>query len=181
MNRKRINPMGYANTIEKAIPKGVLLTTKAEGKVNSMVIGWGMLGRVWSLPTFIAFVRTSRYTHEMLEKNPQFTINVPLDGRLPRDIFKVCGTQSGRDLNKVEAAGLTLVNGDEVDVPGIAQAPLTLECDVMYHALMVGDALPEDVRANFYPADVDDIRASGSRYLHEVYYGEIVNAYVIEE
>lgn len=40
---RKINPADYAETIIKAIPKRVLLTTKAD-KVNTMVIGWGTFG-----------------------------------------------------------------------------------------------------------------------------------------
>ena len=146
-----------------------------------MVIGWGMLGTVWGIPTFITYVRTSRFTHQLLEQHPQFTINVPVGKPLPRDVFKVCGVQSGRDLDKVEQAGLTLVDSEKVDVPGVAQAPLTLECDVIYHAMLDDDAISPDVRAKYYPTEVDDIRAGSSKYLHEVYYGKIVNAYLIDE
>lgn len=39
---KKVNAADYAETIIKAIPKGILVTTKAD-KVNSMVIGWGNL------------------------------------------------------------------------------------------------------------------------------------------
>ena len=43
MQKRKIEISDYANEIIKALPKGVLLTSKAD-KVNSMVIGWGMLG-----------------------------------------------------------------------------------------------------------------------------------------
>lgn len=40
MTKRNIKIEDYANDIVKALPKGILLTTKAD-KVNSMVIGWG--------------------------------------------------------------------------------------------------------------------------------------------
>ena len=43
MTKRNIKIEDYANDIVKALPKGILLTTKAD-KVNSMVIGWGTIG-----------------------------------------------------------------------------------------------------------------------------------------
>ncbi len=44
MKRKEINPFEYAPQILSALNKGVLLTSKADDKVNTMTIGWGTLG-----------------------------------------------------------------------------------------------------------------------------------------
>ena len=41
MNKRKIDYTDYADTITKALKKGILLTTKSGDKVNSMVIGWG--------------------------------------------------------------------------------------------------------------------------------------------
>lgn len=180
MNRKHFDALGHASEIVAANPKGILLTTKADGLVDSMVIGWGMLGTVWSTTTFVAFVRTSRFTHDNLASNPQFTIGVPVGGRLRPDILQVCGTQSARHVDKVAACGLTLVGGEKVDVPAILEAPLTLECEVIYHAAMDADAIPADLRERYYPQDVTDVDAGSSRYPHEVYYGRVVSSYLLE-
>ena len=67
------NVSDYANQIDRAIPKGVLLTNKAGDKVNSMTIGWGTLGTNWNRPVFVAYVRTHRSTVALLDKSPEFT------------------------------------------------------------------------------------------------------------
>ena len=65
--KKKIEVFDYAGHICKAMkPAGILLTTAADGKVNTMTIGWGTIGVDWSRPVFIAYVRESRYTKEML-------------------------------------------------------------------------------------------------------------------
>ena len=104
--RKTVNAMDYASELVKALPKGVLLTARDGDKVNPMTIGWGTIGVEWGRPIFIAFVREHRYTRELLDKNPEFTVNVPLDGCDPK-ILAVCGTQSGRNLDKVAELTLT--------------------------------------------------------------------------
>ena len=180
MERQHINPFEHADTITQANPKGILLTTKADGEVDTMVIGWGLIGTLWGKPAFTAFVRTSRHTHALLEKSPEFTVNVPLKGEgLDKRIFAVAGTKSGRNMDKVAELGLTLVDGNVVSVPAIAEVPLTLECRVMYQQMMDKDAVPEDIQRSVYPVDVTDIDRGGNCYYHVIYYGEIVDSYIV--
>ena len=113
----------------KALDKGVLITTKADGKVDSMTLGWGTLGIDWSLPVFTAYIRKSRFTKEQLEKNPEFTVNVPYGAFDPK-ILGVCGSKSGRDMDKLAAAKLAVEPASKLSAPVIAQSPLALECKV---------------------------------------------------
>ena len=62
-----VNPFDYAKEINHALEKGILLTTKADDKVNTMTIGWGMLGIEWGKPVFLALVRQSRHTKALLD------------------------------------------------------------------------------------------------------------------
>ena len=169
--KKKIDPFEYASHICKALkPHGVLLTTAAEGKVNTMTIGWGTLGVDWSRPVFIAYVRESRYTHEMLEKNGEFTVNIPY-GDTDNNILGYCGTRSGRDTDKIADLGLHLLESDAVSVPGIREFPLTLECRVIYKEEQDLSRIPAEILERYYP-DGDH---------HHVYYGQIVGAYLIDE
>ena len=95
MNKKAIDPLAYSNEIAQSLKKGAFLTTKAGDKVNSMVIGWGHIGRIWERPVFIAYVRECRFTKDQLDKNPEFTVNVPING-FDKKAFAICGTKSGR-------------------------------------------------------------------------------------
>lgn len=106
MRKQKIELTDYANGITAALERGVFLTTKNGEKVNSMVIGWGHLGRIWERPVFVAYVRNCRYTREMLDRNPEFTVNVPVDG-FDKKAFALCGTKSGRDMDKIAETGLT--------------------------------------------------------------------------
>ncbi len=173
MKRRSVGLSDCAGEIVGALKKGVLLTTKAGNKVNSMVIGWGTLGVNWAKPVFAAYVRESRYTRQLLDENPEFTVNVPRGDYDPK-ILEICGSKSGRDLDKLAAAGLTPVPGEKVGVPALKEFPLTLECRVIYRqaqdlALLQG-------ADRFYPPD-----AEGKRDLHVTYYCEIVGAYLLEE
>ena len=97
--KQEINVLAYAGQILEAVNKGVLLTTAADGEVNAMTIGWGSFGIEWNKPLFTVYVRQSRYTKALLDKNPEFTVNIPV-GAVDKKILGVCGSKSGRDVDK---------------------------------------------------------------------------------
>lgn len=172
--RQKIELFDYASEILKALPTGVLLTTQAGGRPNTMTIGWGTLGIEWGLPIFTVFVRESRYTRRLLDENPEFTINVP-HGAVDRKILSFCGTKSGRDVDKFAALGLTPAEPEVIRVPGIRELPLTLECRVIYRQPQPEGLLPPAQLERFYPQD-----AGGARDLHVAYYGQVVSAYLLD-
>ena len=172
--KQPINVFDYAERIMKALPQGILLNTNGE-KFNSMVIGWGHLGTVWSLPTFVVYVRQSRYTKPHLDRTREFTISAPLEGRLAPEVFQICGVQSGRDVDKEKAAHLTLVEAEKINAPGILEYPLTLECKVLYQQDQNLAEIPEAIRKRYYTNGSDE----GD--FHTAYIGEIVSSYIIRE
>ena len=169
-----VNPFDYAKEINYALEKGILLTTKAGGTLNTMTIGWGMMGIQWNKPIFIALVRGCRHTYTMLEQNPEFTVNIPL-GAVDKNILRVCGTKSGRDIDKFQELGLTTEEPEKISVPGICQLPLTLECKVLYKQQQYPEHMLSTEPQKFYrenPASIQDD-------YHTAYYAEIVSAYII--
>lgn len=173
--KKQVNVFDYTNEICKALSKGILITTKNGDFVNAMTIGWGHVGIEWGKPIFVAYVRESRHTKTMLENHGEFTINIPV-GDVDSNILAVCGRKSGRDMDKIKELGLHLVKSDVVSVPGIEELPLTLECKVIYKQKQDLSVIPEDIIKRYYPAD-----DTGFQDYHYAYYGEIVNAYLIEK
>lgn len=173
--KQKVNAFDYASEICKVMKRGILLTTKVGDKVNTMTIGWGHIGIEWSRPIFVAYVRETRYTREMLDANGEFTINVPV-GEVNSQILGYCGTKSRRNTDKIKDMNLTLVESDVISVPGIKELPLTLECKLLYKQKQDLSAIPQEILSRYYPAD-----ETGFQDYHYVYYGEIVNAYLITE
>ncbi|MCD8020011.1 MAG: flavin reductase family protein [Clostridiales bacterium] len=173
--KKEINVLDYATEIMNGVKNGVLLTTKANGKVNTMTISWGTLGIEWARPLFTTFVRDSRYTKEFLDANGEFTVNIPY-GDFDKQILGFCGTKSGRDVDKIKELALTLEDPEIISVPGIKELPLTLECRVVYKQRQDLSALAVDSLEEYYPDDA----VTGVKDVHTAYYGEIVKAYIIE-
>lgn len=175
--KKKINAADYAGKIMKMLPKGILLNTKAD-TFDSMVIGWGQIGINWGMPVFTVYVRECRYTRKQLDKNPEFTISLPLDQPVAQ-ITRVCGTMSGYDTDKVSEAGLILEEPETNSVPGVRQYPLTLECRVLYREKQDYNQYPEKVR-KFYPQAAAGQASEAGSDIHVMYIGEIVDAYIIE-
>ena len=173
--KKFIDPFDYADHILKAVKQGVLLTTKAGEKVNTMSISWGTLGIQWGLPIFTVFVRGCRHTSPMLEENAEFTINIPLEVA-DKEIIRFCGTKSGRDVDKFQALGLEAEAPEMISVPGIRQLPLTLECKVVYAQQQYPEHMMDAELPTHYPENSQDIHAD----YHTAYYGRILSAYIIE-
>lgn len=142
----------------------LLVTADAQGKPNPMTIGWATLGPIWGRPIFVAMVRPSRYSFELIEAKGEFTINL-----LPprsASILSFCGTVSGRDRDKFAAQGLTATPGTRISVPTIEQALLSLECRVVH---------TNDVQPETLVPELDHSAYSRGDY-HRLYYGEIVAA-----
>jgi flavin reductase (DIM6/NTAB) family NADH-FMN oxidoreductase RutF len=167
--KKMVDPFDYSGEFAKHMGKGILLTTKGESGVNTMTIGWGTIGIEWGRPMFVAYVRESRYTHEMLERSGEFTVNIPV-GAVDSKILGVCGTKSGRDMDKIRELNLTLEEPMNISVPGIKELPLTLECKILYRMEQTLDTIPQDIIEKYYP--------NGD--FHYAYYGQIVGAYIAE-
>ncbi len=170
--KKQINIFDYAGHICEAMKSGILLTTGDGDCVNTMTIGWGSIGIEWGKPVFTAYVRESRYSRELLDKTGEFTVNIPL-GTADKNIIALCGTKSGREVDKVRQLGLTLEAPETVSVPGIRELPLTLECRVLLRNVQDERKLPGQEQQRYYSA----INAGD---FHIAYYGEILNAYILE-
>lgn len=177
--KREIQVFDYTKEILDALKKGVLLTTKADGKPNAMAISWGTLGIEWGKPIFTVFVREHRFTKQQLEKNPEFTINIP-HGEYDKNIIALCGTKSGHDTDKFKELGLTEEPPVQLSVPGIKELPLTLECRVIYTQEQNPAAITKENQSAFYPQEVDSTFHGANRDYHTAYYGEIVAAYLIE-
>ena len=109
---------------------GVLCTVvDSTGEQNLLTLGWGQIGPFHhGHPVFIVAVTPLRYSWHSLEETPEFVICVPNDELRPA--VNLCGTKSGRDLDKFRAAGLTPVPSVHVRPPSIRECPVNVECRI---------------------------------------------------
>lgn len=166
---KTINYNELSKEMLEQLEKGAFLTVKNKDKVNTMTIGWGSIGYIWNRPVFTVLVRYSRFTHELLENTDEFTVSVPTKSNLSKALG-ICGTQSGRDLDKINAADLTLQKSLSLETPIIKECGLHFECKIVHKQSMEPGLLDEDIKTDKY---------SDNDY-HVIYYGEIVESYQTE-
>ena len=125
------------------------------------------------------YVRQGRYTKGQLDKTGEFTVSVPLEKPIPM-VTKICGGQSGFNIDKVKEAGLTLEEPESNNTPGVREYPLTIECKTLYAQKQDLEKIPEDIRLRMYPQDVPGTNPMANRDAHTMYVGQIVDAYIIK-
>lgn len=74
---------------------------------NMMTASWGFMGQMWGQESVAVVVRPERYTMDFIDKNDYFTLCF-FGNR--KDIHSVCGSKSGRDVNKTALTGLTPIS-----------------------------------------------------------------------
>lgn len=166
---KKISVSELEDNMFDAIGKEwMLVTAGTPEKFNMMTASWGGTGILWGKPVAFIFIRPERYTYEFIEKGDTLTLSFL--GEAHRDIHKICGSQSGRDIDKVAASGLKPYVTENGNI-AYEQARLILECKKLY--------------ADFIDADnfVDKLLISrwygeGHGGFHKMYILEIQNVLV---
>ena len=117
------------NFIKDIADEWMLISAGNENGYNMMTASWGFVGEMWGADTAMCVVRPQRYTMPFIDKNDYFTLSFYGDRK---DIHKVCGSMSGRDVNKTELTGLTPVFADGTVY--FEQARLVIVCKKQYVA-----------------------------------------------
>ena len=137
----------------------------AKNHFNTMTIGWGAIGTMWSQPFAFVAVKPSRYTFEFMEQYNTFTINAfPQEYH---DALSLLGTRSGRDGDKIAASGLTPEASSVIAAPSFKEAEIVIECQKMY----ANDLNP----AQFFKEDI--FKHYPNEDYHRIYYGEILKVF----
>ena len=144
--------------------KWMLITAGTKEKCNTMTASWGALGVLWGVPMATVYIRPQRYTKQFVDENEYFTLSFFPEQY--RQQLSLCGTKSGREVDKVKECGFTVAEG-EGGAPYFEQAELVLVCRKRMAVPMDPAAIPEDVKEKWYEGDY-----------HTMYWGEIVEALV---
>lgn len=121
----------HAGEIVKRLHRGGVLCTVVDtaGKANVLTLGWGQIGPFYhGHPVFSIAITPLRYSWRFIDQVPEFVIAVPDDSL--EEALQLCGTRSGRDLNKFQATNLTPIPSRHVRAPSILECPLNIECRV---------------------------------------------------
>ena len=107
MSFKEISPKELRFNIFKTVSDWGLITAGDKSLFNTMTASWGGAGVMWNRDVVFAFIRPQRYTFEVLDKSDIFTFSFYAPKY--KEALSICGTKSGRDIDKVKETGLTPV------------------------------------------------------------------------
>ncbi len=170
--RKKVDTFRYIVEANKLMRKdGLFLVAQGEEdkRPNTMTIGWGFLGTMWSRPVFVVAVRHSRHTFKHMENSESFTVCLPAKDM--EEELEICGTKSGRDMDKFKEMGFTAINGETVGAPYIKECPVHFECKIIYKDDLAPDSLPKELMSDVY----------STKDMHKLYYGEVTGVYAVED
>lgn len=135
--KKSLKPATYLSPVP-----AVMVTCGTFDEANIITLAW--VGTVNSVPPVVSIsVRYSRHSLPLIEKTGEFTVNL-----VTKDLVRatdVCGTLSGKDVDKFALTGLTKGKGQAVSCPYLEESPVSLECKVINrvdlgtHAVLFGE------------------------------------------
>lgn len=140
--------------------KWALLTAGNKESFNTMTISWGGMGTIWGKPVATTYVRTSRLTHDFMDKEEYFTISFYPEEY--KNVLMVLGSKSGRDIDKMNDSGLTPKAVENSMT--FEEAEVTLLCRKLFKQKLDPENILDEKCKGFYAGDAE----------HDMYIGEVV-------
>ncbi len=172
MAKKTLKPDSFLYPV----PAVLVSSLSPDGKENALTIAW--TGIICSDPPYVSVsIRPSRLSYEIITQTGEFVINVPSAEYLEQ--LDYCGVVSGRDGDKLSAAGLTTIPARVVKAPLIEQAKVHLECRVKQmiplgtHHLFIAEvvATHADESVLNEHGRIDPLKLNPIAYIPHGYYG----------
>lgn len=146
----------------------MLITAGTIDSCNMMTASWGGIGYLWNMPVVFTFVRPQRYTYQFTENEEYFTLT--FFAEKDRKILNFCGSNSGRDVNKIKETGLIPLVTDLGNVY-FEQARIVIECQKVYSDFIDPQGFTtEELPNSVYP----------KKDFHKMYIGKIIRVLVVE-
>ena len=153
----------FHETLDKLDGDGILLM--AGDPPNPMTIGWGTIGHIWNKQIITVMVRPVRHTYSLMETVKDFSVCVLPDEN--REQLNICGTRSGRDMDKIDVCNLVIEKCFKAESFFITQSTIHFECRIVHKHLLEPSTLDQGIIKRYYP----------KKDFHMVYYGEILGIY----
>jgi flavin reductase (DIM6/NTAB) family NADH-FMN oxidoreductase RutF len=146
MDKEKIKPGTYLYPM----PSVVVGTKNEEGNPNFLTIAYSGIAES-KPPTIMISSAKSHYSNKALNKNREFSANIPTKTNVKKVDF--VGLKSGKNVDKSEV--FDVFYGELKNAPLIKEIPLNMECKVSKKVDLGGT--------------------------HEIFFGEIINAYATKD
>lgn len=150
------------NPFTKIGKEWALVTAGDKKKANTMTVSWGGVGVLWGKNVTYIFIRDSRYTKKFIDSGDFFSLSFFSEDY--RAALQYCGSNSGRDKNKFEEAGLTLSYRHSIPYPD--EANLVMLCKKMAAVPIDESTFTDKSIMKKWYSDKD---------MHTMYVGEIID------
>ena len=132
---------------------------------NTLTLGWGATGILWSKPVAIVYIRENRFSYRYFEKSPVYVLSwYPAQYR--KEVYTIYGGKSGRDTDKEKLSGFT-----PVETPDGGVTYLQAEKVVICRKLM-----RQPVPKEFLPKELHP-RLGQDGFIHIQYTGEVLSVW----
>jgi flavin reductase (DIM6/NTAB) family NADH-FMN oxidoreductase RutF len=159
---EKITPQEIGGNIFDMVGKQWMLITGGDRSgFNSMTASWGGAGILWGKPVAFCFIRPQRHTRVFADAGENFSLSFYSE-QYRELLAGVFGSESGRDIDKVNKSGFTPAFSEDGAVY-YEQAELVLVCRKIYY----DDFKPE----NFLSPDIFSMYPDND--YHRMYVGEI--------
>jgi len=111
-------------------------------KYNMITLEWFMKTSI-NPPMFAISIGHTRYSHECLQNVRFFNLCLPSKEMI--EVSKICGSKSGRDIDKFKLTGVEWFAGRLAKLPILKNAKANFECNVITqvrsgdHTIFVGE------------------------------------------
>jgi len=165
----------------RRLPIRPIYLVSAEYKGKRSIITVGMFAYFSGKPTLVGVgIAPLRYSFDLIQKSGEFVVNIA-DEKLS-DAVRICGENSGADVDKFKLAHLMAKKGIKVNTPMIEESPLSIECKVVKevetgdHIWFIGEVLATSVREGYDWKDGLLFKWIGEHgFYHKV--GEVIGKY----
>lgn len=131
------------------MPKVLVSCRGLDGEENILAVGY--CGNCsYNPPMVMVGIVPTRYSYKLIKESGCFVVN--LVDKKDKEVFDYMGSNSKRDGNKIEKMNVSLLNGQKVNAPILADCPVNIECKIVdsivtgSHEMFVGKV--EYVHAN---------------------------------
>ena len=132
---------------------------------NTLTLGWGATGILWSRPVAIVYIRENRFSSRYFEESPVYVLSwYPAQYR--KEIYKIFGGKSGRDTDKEKLSGFTPVETPDGGVTYL-QAEKVVICRKLMRQPVPGEFLPKELHS----------RLGQDGFIHIQYTGEVLSVW----
>lgn len=162
---RRVDADKIPGNIIKLLGDWTLITSGTPNKVNTMTASWGGLGTLWEQPVAFSFLNPTRYSINTMDAGETYTISFYTEAY--KDALKYCGSNSGRNTDKIKGSGLTPIKTPS-GATAFSEAWMIIECKKILAQPISSDAV----------ADKEISKNWSQNGYHKIYVGQILNVWI---